>query len=98
MASAPHCVTTSVSFVSLVNVNAMIIKNLIEPSNKNFLTSSLPCIGKIACRILVNAFMVVSAVVVVPLVPAVVGDVNDVVTEDSAADGAVGGGGIDCCS
>ena len=77
----------------------MIIKNLIEPSNKNFLTSSLPCIGKIACRILVNAFMVVSAVVVVTLLAVAVGDVDDVVTGDSTADGVVGcGGGIDCSS
>ena len=77
----------------------MIIKNLIEPSNKNFLTSSLPCIGKIACRILVNAFMVVSAVVVVTLVAVAAGDVDDVVTGDSTADGVVGcGGGIDCSS
>ena len=43
--------------------------------------------------------MVVSAVVVVTLVAVAVGDVDDVVTGDSTADGVVGcGGGIDCRS
>ena len=46
MASAPHCVTTSVSLVSLVSVNAMMMKNLIEPIKRNLWTSSGPWIGK----------------------------------------------------
>jgi hypothetical protein len=42
MASAPHCVTTSVSLVSLVKVKAKMIKNLMEPIKRNLVTSFSP--------------------------------------------------------
>lgn len=47
IASAPHCVTTSVSLVSRVRVSAIITKNLMAPMRRNFLTSFL-WIGKTA--------------------------------------------------
>ncbi len=50
MASAPHCVTISVSLVSLDSTSANTTKNLMEPNKKNFFRSS-PYIGNIASRI-----------------------------------------------
>lgn len=42
IASAPHCVTTRVSLVSRVSVNAMIIKNFMDPMSRNFIVSCFP--------------------------------------------------------
>ena len=85
MASAPHCVTIRVSLVSRVSVSAMIMKNLIDPINKNFSTSSFPWMGKSVRRAFLHEKddLVVSAV------------------DASALEGAAGvesvvGGVIDC--